>query len=143
VLHVTPPIQPREGDALYQAIAANWADSAIMMRDLLAPSGVPFVQILQPNQYATRRPFSDAEARVARLDDSPFKPGAERGYPFLLKEIASGRMQARGVYVADATALFDREPRQVYLDNCCHYTRLGNDLLGDFVAETLVAVMRR
>jgi hypothetical protein len=95
---------------------------------------VPYVHVLQPNQYHTARRFGEDEARVARNDATPFKPPVERGYPAL--ERAAGELKARLQFL-DATKIFDNEPSPVYADDCCHYTDRGNEILADAIAAQI------
>ena len=69
---------------------------------------------------------------------SPFKPGAEQGYPALIRAIEAERTKGGGVPVFDATHVFDRESSPVYIDDCCHYTLRGNILLADFIASAVL-----
>ena len=39
----------------------------------------------------------------------------------------------------NATGIFDRESAAVYMDDCCHYTLIGNHLLADFIAASIVS----
>jgi hypothetical protein len=103
---------------------------------MLAARGVPYVHVLQPNQYFTTRSFSAEEAKVARSDASPFKKAAEAGYPVLVAE--SEGLRAR-VNFLNATGIFDREPAAVYIDDCCHYTLRGNQLLGAAIAKQILS----
>ena len=137
VLHVTPPVKERPDRALFRDIVDNWIASSVAMQKLLAGRSVRYVHILQPNQYFTTRPFSADEARTALLKESPFRPGVESGYPLLVKAIQDGSLSQQGVHVLDATHIFDRERSPVYVDNCCHYTVLGNHLLADVVAHAI------
>jgi hypothetical protein len=50
---------------------------------------------------------------------------------------ASAALKARTHFV-DATGVFDREPAPVYEDDCCHYTRLGNERLAELIASEIV-----
>jgi hypothetical protein len=131
-----PPTEQRIGAALYEDIARNWAQASLLMRDLLAARAVPYVHVLQPNQYRTSRMFSQDEARIALSAASPYKPGVEQGYPALLAE-ASSRGMTRQTGFLDATQLFDKEPAPMYVDNCCHYTRAGYHLLADAIANVV------
>jgi hypothetical protein len=36
--------------------------------------------------------------------------------------------------IVSAVSLFDEEPDEVFLDNCCHFTARGENLLARFVA---------
>ena len=111
------------------------------MKQLLAARAVPYVHVLQPNQYFTTRPFAPREAEVAFDADSPFKEGAEQGYPSLEMAIAVGRAGPAG-YVVDGVHLFDEERAPVYIDNCCHYTLVGS-AAPRFIADVDPGVDRR
>ncbi len=137
VIRVTPRLGARAGNARYQAIADDWSRSSLLMRDALRVRNVPYVHVLQPNQYFTRRTFTADEARVALNPGSPFKTGAEQGYPALVR--AAAALARQGVTIVDATASFDREPAAVYIDDCCHYTRRGYELLADLIAARTLA----
>ena len=134
-----PPTEQRIGGTLYEDIARNWAQSSLLMRDMLAPRGTAYVHVLQPNQYKTSRAFGAAEARIALSSDSPFKPGVEQGYPALVAEAAS-RGMTRSTGFLDATRIFDAEAAPVYIDNCCHYTLTGYHLLADAIANVVLSL---
>ncbi|MGE3578729.1 MAG: hypothetical protein AB7I25_09735 [Vicinamibacterales bacterium] len=139
LLRITPRTAERSGDAFFAGVARQWAEASGAMQALLAARGIAYVHVLQPNQYASVRRFSDAERQVAFIDASPFKPGAEQGYPHLRGEAAQRILRERGVRFVDGSGAFDRTPGQVYWDNCCHYTRLGNDVLADVIADAVLA----
>ena len=131
LVHVTPKVRPRNGDAVFTDIAANWQASSAAMQQLLASRNVPYFHVLQPNQYYSTRTFSDEEKKVAFNDASPFKAGAQRGYPYLEK-----MLEPRGL---NAVHLFDAERTPVYIDDCCHYSVTGNRILADFIAKAVLA----
>lgn len=139
LVRIAPREGPAGGDALYAGIAREWAEASGEMQALLAPRGIPYVHVLQPNQYASTRAFSAAERQTAFIEGSPFKPGAEQGYPHLLAEPAQRILRERGVRFVDGTHAFDRTAAPVYWDNCCHYTRLGNEVLADLIAGAVLA----
>jgi len=130
-IHVTSRVRERTGAALYEDIAANWRTASVLMQQLLAARHVPYVHVLQPNQYYSTRTFNAAEKAVAFNDGSPFKEGAARGYPFLEKALEPGAL--------NAVHLFDATSDAVYVDDCCHYTVAGNRLLADFIAQAILA----
>jgi hypothetical protein len=135
MIRVTPKVRPRTDAELPDDIARGWMRSSLLMQQMLASRGARYVHVLQPNQYFTTRPFAAGEADVARLDASPFKPGAERGYPALERAAASGELTKAGVRFVDGVHLFDAERAPVYIDNCCHYTRRGYEILADAIAK--------
>src|SRR5687767_2512332 len=133
VLLLTPPMTNHESvTAVYEDIAAGWATASLLMRDMLAARGVRYLHVLQPNQYFTRRVFSDEEARVARNDKQPFKQPVERGYPVLAR--AAAVLAGREEFL-DGTAAFDGETAAVYEDDCCHYTDRGYEILAELIAS--------
>ena len=139
IVQVTPPTRARTDAQLFPEIAANWAEASVLMHELAAARGARYVHVLQPNQYHTSRRFGDAEAAVALNPASAFKRGAELGYPALLAAAPIARLRERGVRFLDGTHLFDSEPAPVYIDDCCHYTRRGYELLADAVAAEVLA----
>jgi hypothetical protein len=139
-LHVTPPLKGQDGAAFFEGVARMWVRTSELMQDALARQGATYVHVLQPNQYATERRFSDAEAKVAFNPASPFKPGAEQGYPALVAAVRALPQTTNPPHIFDATHVFDNEPGAVYVDDCCHYTRKGNELLADFVAQAVRTV---
>jgi hypothetical protein len=135
-----PPTEDRSGASLFEEIARNWAQASLLMRSMLAAQGVPYVHVLQPNQYHhTARSFTVEETTVALSKESAFKTGVEQGYPALLAEAAAQRLAGRAGFF-DGTRIFDAEPAPVYIDNCCHYTRVGYLSLADFVARAIMTV---
>lgn len=133
----TRPLKTRAGKALFDDIARNWVSASLSMHALLSARQIPYVHILQPNQYHTNRRFTAAEARVARSDGSPFKPGVEQGYPALVAAADAAQL-SKAIAFFDGRGIFDSEPAAVYMDDCCHYTLRGNQLLADFIAGAIV-----
>jgi hypothetical protein len=131
----TPSVTQRDQTRALADAATTWSEASMLMHTMLASRGVPYFHVLQPNQYVTSRAFSADEAKVARSDASPFKKGAEKGYPLLVKE--SEALKSR-VNFLNATAIFDRESAAVYMDDCCHYTLRGNQLLADAIARLIL-----
>jgi len=134
VVEVTPSVAPRDGATLFDDIATQWAAASILMNDMLAARRVPYIHVLQPNQYYTRRRFSDAEARTAVNPQSPFKGSVEKGYPALVR--AAEGLQKR-IRFLNGVDIFDAEPSPVYIDDCCHYTLSGNRRLASFIAASI------
>ena len=131
LIHVTPKTKDRAGRDVFATIAADWHAASTLMNQMLTTRSVPYVHVLQPNQYYTSRRFSDDERKVALNPGSPFKPGVERGYPLLEKTL-----EPAGV---SAVHIFDEEKAAVYVDDCCHYTLTGNRILADAVAKAVLS----
>jgi hypothetical protein len=136
VILATPSVTHRDEARVFADAAHAWSSASALMHTVLAARDIPYFHVLQPNQYFTTRPFSPDEAKIARSDASPFRKSAEAGYPVLVAESDGLRKQ---VNFLNATDIFDREPAAVYMDDCCHYTLRGNQLLADAIARQILS----
>jgi hypothetical protein len=125
-----------EDPILYKEIAETWAGASIMMNQTLSSNEIAYFHFLQPDQYFSNRIFSDEEAAIALADTHSFKLAIEQGYPALIEK--SKVFKENGVNFYSAIHIFDDEPRTIYIDECCHYSQLGNDLLADFIATSIL-----
>ncbi|MBI2827990.1 MAG: hypothetical protein HYX77_01800 [Acidobacteria bacterium] len=137
LFQVTPTVRALDAATVFTGIADNWTRSSLLMGDMLAARGGAYFHFLQPNQYYTTRRFNNAEAAVALSEASPYKRSVEQGYP-ALTTAAQSRLLNANVRFFDATHVFDRESASVYIDNCCHYTLIGNQVLADFIAASIL-----
>ncbi len=115
-------------------LASLWAEGARLMHQTCRARGIPFFHVLQPNQYHSRKAFSAAELNIAISRTSAYGDGVRAIYPELVS-----RMRRFDWNAFDATDVFDGCPEIVYSDNCCHYNRLGNSILGQFILTRMVA----
>ena len=46
-------------------------------------------------------------------------------------------MKEQGIHIESAVSIFDQEARAVYVDSCCHYNPLGNEILAAFIVEEI------
>ena len=136
ILLLTPPLKPRPAAGeVYGDIAAAWMSASLLMHDMLAARGVPYLHVLQPNQYFAGHVFGDDEGRIALNDSTPFKSAVVNGYPVLRR--AAESLAGRENFLDD-TAAFDHEPAAVYEDDCCHYTDRGYAVLAGDIAERVL-----
>ena len=106
------------------------------MNQLLSSRGINYFHFLQPDQYYSNRVFSSEEAAIALNDNHSFKQIVEKGYPVLITEFDTLKKNQVNFY--NGIPIFDDEPGIVYIDGCCHYTQLGNDLLADFIGNSIL-----
>lgn len=102
------------------------------MSALARDSGSHYLHVLQPNQWA-----HTVVGEYEPIDlDHIYKWVVSlvgQGYPQL--QARGPNLAGAGVPVLDATAVFrGRAWREVYVDDCCHYTDAGNALLGSAIA---------
>ena len=122
------PLGPRVFDLLFDL----WLHSSQQMKLLSVANGARYLHVVQPNQYYSKHVFSEHEKQIALLapESHEFHHGVAVGYALLQERQAV--LDANGI--VSAVSLFDEEPDEVYMDNCCHYTAKGEGLLGRFVA---------
>jgi hypothetical protein len=133
LLHVNPWPAARTPETSMDDIVSTWMQSSMLMHDMLCARGIPYLHVVQPNQYFSKKRFSDEERRVAIRSDSPYANGVRMGYPSLRDRIPA--MRALGLDVVSAVEVFDDMERTVYADDCCHVNQLGNEVLARFVGD--------
>lgn len=132
-----PQVSFESEDALYEELVAIWSRSSRQMQAIAKENGILYLHFLQPNQYVEgSKPMGSAERRVAYKEDEPYRYGAERGYPLLIRECA--RLAERGVPCHDLTRIYAETEEPVYVDSCCHVGERGNEILGAAVARVLL-----
>lgn len=125
---------------LWIHISDTWMNTSLLMSQILAARNIPYLQVLQPNQYhITQRTFGADERKVAFQEDSPYREAIEKGYPFLLERIP--RLRAAGVEILDAVKIFDQSPDSMYIDSCCHYTDEGHLILSTVLADRILSIL--
>ncbi len=123
---------------LYDHLASIWSRSSMQLDQLCRANSIRYYHFLQPNQYVPgTKPLSAEERRDAYREDQPYRAGAEKGYPRLARE--GQRLIDAGVRFSDLSGAFVGRTETLYIDDCCHYNELGNRLLAERVAQTLLA----
>ena len=126
---------------LFPKIANHWVKTSILIHQVLSANKIPYFHILQPNQYyPTKRVFSEAEKKVAFSEDSPYKDSIKKGYPYLLKKV--DELKANQINFFNGVSILDDTKEQAYIDNCCHYQKIGENILSNFVADSVVNVLK-
>jgi hypothetical protein len=120
---------------LFAYVADRWRDSSILMHRMLADTGTQYLHVLQPNQWY----------REAAGPYTPIAPDHIYGWVIQPVNDAYPKFQARiaelrkaGVPFFDATKVFPDSGREIYADDCCHYTEKGNALLAEAVAQAII-----
>ncbi|MGD1701354.1 hypothetical protein [Dapis sp. BLCC M229] len=125
-----------EESELYETMAEHWKKASIMMQQIAANNNILYFHILQPNQYyPTNRIYSEAEKKIAFDSDSPFREATELGYPVLFGKIDD--LKQNGVNFLNGVKILDDAKEIVYIDSCCHYTEVGENILSEFVANSI------
>ena len=129
-----PPLPPR--DNALAAAAEAWRTSSEMIDAICRDRGIPYVHVLQPNQYVTgSKPLSKTEKKVAVNPPNPWGEIARQGYHYLVSE--GQQLKARGEPFYDLTMLFQNVKEDIYTDNCCHFGPRGNEILAGAIAHAI------
>jgi hypothetical protein len=132
---------PRRTDDLESAVAC-WARSSLLIKELCDDAGVLYVHLLQPNQYDPRgKTLTATEEELAYNPKSPFRNGGEWGYPLLREEIF--RIEAGGVAFRDLGEIFNRVEGDIYVDDCCHFNKAGNDMVMEAIGGLIIEEITR
>jgi hypothetical protein len=116
-----------------------WLGAAVTMQELCNARGILYLEVIQPNQYSSGKAFTEQEREIAINMDSPYRTAIESGYRELPGLV--DRMREEGVNVISAADVFDNVREQTYSDSCCHYNQLGNEILADVVAESIIQLV--
>jgi hypothetical protein len=129
------------GTSCESTIADLWVGSSLAMATLARERRIPYVHVLQPNQYVgDTKPLSDEERATAWQPDGRWARAAAAGYPFL--RARSAELIAAGVEFHDLTTLFAGHTETLYVDPCCHYNLRGNQLLVQAIAPLVADRLR-
>jgi hypothetical protein len=118
------------------AAAELWQRSSLMLDAICKTSGLPYIHVLQPNQYDEgSKPMGEEERRIAIRPDHEWGRHARAGYGFL--RARGEELRAQGVAFYDLSMIFRDRSEPVYRDDCCHFNARGNKILARRLAEIL------
>lgn len=121
-----------------EALAAIWRDSSLQLHRLCVANGIDYYHVLQPNQYVEgSKPLSAQEREVAIDREHVYGRHAAAGYAALRP--AGEELLGAGVAYADLTGVFAEQESALYIDDCCHFNELGNQLLARAIGEFVLA----
>jgi hypothetical protein len=131
-----PDIEYAVDDALFADLARVWANSSLQMANLASSNGASYLHFLQPNQYLPgSKPMGTEERALAFRQDHPYGQSVAKGYPLLRTQGEKLRKQGVGFY--DLSMLFAEERAVLYMDDCCHYNELGNQIVGRAIGDAI------
>lgn len=129
--------------ALLAQVATLWYRSSFMMNSMMAgglSAGGRYFHFLQPNQYYSGKIFTGKEQRDALGDGSVYADLVKKGYPVFEKVV--NVLRRNGVKAFSAVGVFDKVRETVFIDQCCHFNRLGNEILADFMVDCILKEMK-
>ena len=137
ILWLQPAKEQNNFENYKQGLIENWKRSSILMQQVLSARHIPYLHVLQPNQYISAKVFSSEEQVLALGPGSPYDVEHIRSGLRALA-LAGEALKAAGVHFLDSTSVFDQISQVTFSDNCCHLNQYGNELLAAKVAGALV-----
>lgn len=122
---------------LFEEITRNWLNASLLIHQITSQRNILYFHILQPNQYyQTQRIFTADEQKTAFSDDSDYGKAVKIGYPKLITKI--DELKRNGVQFINTVNSFDQIKETIYIDSCCHYNDVGEDIISSDVATSIV-----
>ena len=137
LLYMLPQAPGTTLDQTMSQTVDEWAQSSLLMAQTLHGLGISYLHILHPNQYFSKKVFTDEEERIAISLGNGYAQRIHETYPRMLEE--GKKLAAAGVDFVSAVDIFDKESETIYTDECCHFNAPGNLLLGRFMAAHIPA----
>ena len=129
------------GKAPVEAASEVWARSSTMLDAVCDRYAIPYLHVLQPNQYHVQsKTLTEEELRRAYTPDHPWAQSARSHYPRLIEE--GQRLKRSGINFHDLSLVFEPHPSvSAYIDTCCHLSDQGNAILADAIVPLIVEAL--
>lgn len=139
-LHHGPLPEKQSTEEQAAAAADLWIRSSQQMQSVCRGLGIPYLHVLQPNQYVPdSKPFTEYELERCVADGQDLQTVTSTAYAAL--RATGARAKEQGLAFSDQTGVFSAVTDTLYVDPWCHFNRLGNELLAKAVAGELAKVV--
>jgi len=124
-----------KGQHRFGLIAESWRRCSVNFDRLCRAHDIRYFHFLQPNQYLDLKPMDAAERAQAYDEKHPWRQLVVNGFPALQRE--APELHQAGVRFRDLTPLFKDVREALYIDNCCHMGKRGNELMAQAIVDTI------
>jgi hypothetical protein len=121
---------------LLAKIATLWYRTSFFMNSALSARRSQYVHFLQPNQYYSKKSFTQKEQETALDNQLAYNYLVKKGYPVLHQAVEA--LKNNHVNTFSAVEIFDRVKETIFIDKCCHFNQLGNEIFADFIANCIL-----
>lgn len=120
-----------------QEYASIWRRYTKYMHQLANGAGIKCITFLQPNQYVPNsKSFSLKEQQLGVIN----KDHAGLYIPGLLYlQKKASLLKTEGLTVVDLTDIFKKVTETVYVDDCCHINKYGNEIMAEAILHSIKA----
>jgi hypothetical protein len=132
---------PRTYEQIVPELTSVWFNSSVSMANLAKGAGVPYLHVLQPNQYFSKKTLSSQETawQVRGPTEVPLATLVPAAYKSFLH--AATQFSKHGVAFIDATPVFDNVSDTVFIDWCCHVNERGDAILNDLIQPKMIEML--
>lgn len=120
---------PEAREMTVNEIVRLWERSSRLMNQLCNTDKIPYLHVLVPNQYDTKKPMKENERAIA-IDPGSFLVNAVPETFNLMRE-SGQRLAKAGVDFIDLSDCFDTEPECCFSDKVCHLNTHGKQIFAD------------
>jgi len=122
---------------LFQYSVDMWATSSHLIYGIAEVNNAKYFHFLQPNQYieGSKLFMNEAETNMAFMAQGGYGNLYKRIYP-LIQEKTSW-IKERGIQFHDLTYIYKDVRGHIYVDNCCHVSIGGYNLMVEKIVETI------
>ncbi len=137
-----PRTEYRDRAEVLQHMAEIWWRASIQLHNASETVGARYYHFLQPNQYVPdSKPMTEDERSSTVNWELAVSPYVLEGYPLLF---AYGRqLREEGIQFHDLSMLFESTTEPTYIDDCCHYTSKGDQMVAQAIGDAIVDDFRR
>lgn len=115
----------------------EWARASVLLHNAVLAQGGRYFHFLQPNQYLTgSKPLSRREETDFVNKSSFLYENVNPSYQMLRE--GGEVLRKSGIDFFDATQVFASTPDELYINDCCHFNKKGNDIFLDFITNALM-----
>ena len=145
-----PQINYKTNADLFKKIIDAWAQASLQMKLITEGQGGKYFHFLQPNQYfPNSKKLSPDENEIANIYSIPKEQGLKKMDYYNANTVKSlySRLIKKGkeiqnkdnVFFTDLTKVFHDVEETVYIDQCCHINKQGNNILAQKIANTILS----
>jgi len=135
--NIGPRIQYPSAESRRNAQCEMWCGGTRQLHRLCQSAGSKFLLCLQPNLFdRDGKPLTLEESEMVR-SGSVYQPWVVQNFPHFA--LRGKQLRDEGISFFDLRSLYREVTDAVYRDDCCHFTKSGNDLLADKIASLIAA----
>ena len=115
----------------------EWARASVLLHNAVLAQGGRYFHFLQPNQYVTgSKPLTQHEETDFVNKSSFLYENVNPSYQMLRE--GGEILRKSGIDFVDASQIFAATQDELYINDCCHFNKKGNDIFFDFITNALM-----